>query len=117
MALITFNPPVGPSPGTAFKPQIKVLEAEFGDGYSQPTPDGINNVREKVDLTWDGLTEAQMLQINNFFKARMGAQAFYFKPAGYAAPLKWTCKEWTRTLGDGVWKMTATLLQSFTAQT
>ncbi|WLR91005.1 phage tail protein [Shinella zoogloeoides] len=116
MALKTFTPPVGPSPGTAFEPQIKVLEAEFGDGYSQPTPDGINNVREKVKLNWDGLTEREMSAINAFFMARKGAEAFYFKPAGYDRPLKWTCKEWGRTLTDGVWKMTATFVQSFTAQ-
>ena len=116
MALTTFNPSVRPSPGTSFKPQVKVLEAEFGDGYSQPTPDGINNIRQKVDLTWDALTETQMNQINNFFTNRKGSQAFYFRPAGYSTPLKWTCKEWSRTLSDGVWKVQASLVQSFTAE-
>lgn len=116
MALTTFKPPVGPSPGTSFKPQIKVLEAEFGDGFSQPTPDGINNIRETVELRWDGLTEREMHSINNFFFARKGAEAFYYKPAGYRKPLKWTCKDWTRSLDGGVWKMTANLIQSFTYQ-
>ena len=116
MALPTFTPAVGPSPGTAFKPHIKVLEAEFGDGYSQPTPDGINNVRETVDLRWDGLTEPQMEAINSFLTARKGAEAFYYQPAGFGTAMKWTCKEWTRTLGGGVWQMTANLVQSFTAE-
>lgn len=113
MALPTFTPPIGPSPGTAFKPQIKILEAEFGDGYSQPTPDGLNNVRETVELKWDALTQAQMNTINNFFVARKGAQPFYYKPSGVSTTLKWTCKEWSRSFNDGVWQFNATLVQSF----
>lgn len=42
MVLPTFIPPVGPSPGTSHKPTVNLWEAEFGDGYSQPTPKGIN---------------------------------------------------------------------------
>lgn len=116
MTLPAFKPPVGPSPGTSFKPQIKVLEAEFGDGFSQPTPDGLNNIRETVELRWDGLTEREMHAINNFLVARKGAEVFYFKPAGYRQAMKWTCKEWSRNLGGGVWTMTAKLVQSFTAE-
>ena len=41
MSLTIFSPPVAPSPGTAHKPTVNLWEAEFGDGYSQPTPKGI----------------------------------------------------------------------------
>lgn len=116
MALKTFNPPVGPSPGSSFKPQVKVLEAEFGDGYSQPTPDGINNVRETADLRWDGLLEEEMIYINKFMTEHRGAIAFYYMPAGFYEPIKWTCKEWSRNLDGGVWKMTANLVQSRTGE-
>ena len=108
-----FTPPVAPSPGTTFTPQVKVLEAEFGDGFSQPTPDGINNIRETVELKWDGLTECEMHAIYDFLTAHKGSQPFLYKPAGYRKPLAWTCKEWTRNLSEGVWKMTANLIQSF----
>lgn len=117
MALKTFNPPVGPSPGTNYKPTIKVLEAEFGDGYSQPTPDGINNIKESVELRWDGLTEDQMRETYKFLFDRKGAEAFYYKPAGYDKPGKWTCKDFGRELAEGYWKMNATLVQSFTNET
>jgi phage-related protein len=115
MALPTFNPSVKPSPGTAFVPVVKILAAEFGEGYSQPMPDGINNIRETVSLSWGGLTQAQMLSIINFFKARKGTQPFYYQPAGFSSPLKWTCKEWDYRL-EGVWKVTAKFEQSFTAE-
>lgn len=116
MALETFAPPIGPSPGTAHKPQIKIREAEFGDGYSQPTPDGINHIRRTVSLKWDGLTYAQMKAINDFFVQQKGTIPFYYKPFGEEAPVKWTCQEWTRNTDDGVWKVTAALVESFGAE-
>lgn len=116
MPLPTFNPPVGPSPGTGWGRKLKILEADFGDGYSQPTPHGLNHMKKELSLNWGGLRESQMLVIDNFFAERGGTKAFYFRPAGHAAPLKWTCKEWDAKIEDGVWKMTATLEQSFTAE-
>src|SRR5690606_29261995 len=44
-AIPTFDPPFAPSPGAQNKPEIKILQAEFGDGYSQPTPNGLNHIR------------------------------------------------------------------------
>lgn len=113
MALQTFNPPVAPSPGTGIKRRMKILEAEFGDGYSQPTPDGLNHMRKELSLQWDTLTSAQMLLIDGFFEDHRGTDPFYYQPAGTAAPIKWTCKEWDAKL-DGTWSMSATLVQSFT---
>lgn len=113
MALKTFCPPVGPSPGTTIKRRVNILEAEFGDGYSQPSPNGINHIRKELPLAWSGLTEYQMQQIDDFFTEHKGTEPFYYKPVGHREPLKWTCKEWEAKL-DGVWSMTATLIQSFT---
>lgn len=114
MALPTFAPPVRPSPGTSHKPTVNVWKAEFGDGYSQPTPKGINHIKKSVSLSWDVLTYAQMRQIVEFFE-RMGAvKAFYFQPFGEPVMLKWTCEEWTSSTDSGIWKVEATLVQSFT---
>lgn len=114
MALLTFEPPIPPSPGTQRKPTLKILEADFGDGYSQPTPNGLNHIRDSVNLSWETLTEDQMHDIYEFFVARKGTESFYYRPTGYPAVEKWTCKEFDNSLNDGVWKVTATLLQSFT---
>lgn len=113
--LPTFEPPVAPSPGTTFKPKVKVLETEFGDGYTQSTPNGLNNIREHAQFRWNGLELWQMQAIIGFFEARKGAEVFYYRPAGYADPLKWTCKEWEKTFDNGVWKITASFVQSFTS--
>jgi phage-related protein len=115
MPLTTFVPPVRPSPGTGFKPTLKILEAEFGEGYSQPTPDGINHMRLELNLKWDALTEDQMIEIREFFEARKGTEPFYYRPVGYRIALKWTCAEWDGSI-DGVWRMSAKFKQSFTSQ-
>lgn len=114
MPLTTFDPTPKPSPGTALTQQIKILEAEFGDGYTQATPDGINHIRQQVELKWDALTESQMQVIIGFFVARRAVEAFYYQPAGEVSPLKWTCKEWSRSTENGIWKVQAKFMQSFT---
>lgn len=114
MPLPVFEPPVRPSPGTSHKPRLSLWEADFGDGYSQPTPKGINHIKKSVALTWDVLTTGQMSEIRDFFERLGGNQPFYFDPFGEDGMLKWTCKEFDWTTDGGIWKITATLVQSFT---
>lgn len=35
----------------------RLLAAQFGDGYSATTPDGINSVVEEWDISWELLTQ------------------------------------------------------------
>lgn len=113
MALLTFNPPVGPSPGTRKGRDIKILEADFGDGYSQPTPDGYNHIRRTLSLTWEGVTKAQYQQIIAFFEQHEGVKPFYYRFAGDTSALKWICTSWEET-AQGIYKITAEFKQSFT---
>lgn len=113
MALSTFNPPVAPSPGTTGKTELKLLEAEFGDGYTGSAPDGINFRRRVVTLAWDALTESQKNAIDNFFYNQGGYKPFYYKPPGFAAAIKWTCKEFDWKKDAGIYRYNATLRQSF----
>ncbi|SCW95665.1 phage tail protein [Ancylobacter rudongensis] len=117
MSLRTFKPPVGPSPGTAHKPKINLYKAEFGEGYTQPTPAGINHIRKTVALRWEALLEDQMHAIIDFFELHQGTRAFYFAPYGERSPRKWTCEEWDAKTEDGIWMVTANLVQSFTHET
>ncbi|MEP7453291.1 phage tail protein [Phyllobacterium sp. SB3] len=113
MPIPTFEPPVGPSPGTAHKPTVNLWESDFGDGYSQPTPKGINHIRRAVSLTWNVLTYDQMREIVDFLERMGGHQQFYFQPFGEPCTRKWTCKEWSNTTESGIWKVSAELVQSF----
>jgi phage-related protein len=114
MPLPTFTPPIGPTPGTAHKPKVNLLKAEFGDGYSQSTPKGINHIRRTCSLKWDALTLDQMHELAEFFERMGGSQPFYYQPHGARSPVKWTCEDWSHPQAqDGVWTFTAELVQSF----
>ena len=115
MSLPTFTPPVGPSPGTAHKPQVNLWEADFGDGFSQPTPKGINHIKRQVSLKWDVLTYEQMREIVGFFERMEGSRPFWFQPFGDPRARKWTCKEWAESTDEGVWSVNAVLVESYTA--
>lgn len=117
MAFVTFAPSVAPSPSKSFKPEVKVLSADFGDGYTQDAPHGLNNVREVVSLNWAVITEAQMQELDTFFTTLKGATPFYFTPRGMTGTLKWTCKAWQADEKEGYWSFSATIRQAFTAAT
>jgi len=112
MPILTFTPPIPPSPGTRNRPEVKILKAEFGDGYTQEAGDGINNVRAVVSLSWDTLTPAQADQIEAFFEARKGYERFYYRLQPGKPLLKWTCPEWERAYSTPD-KISATFRRQF----
>lgn len=111
MSLPTFSPPYPPTVSEN-TPEVKILEAEFGDGYSQETGDGLNNVRSVVRLTWEVLTPAEAKSILDFFKEQRGYGRFWYQLSDDATPTKWSCKEWSHTRGTPN-TVTATFRQQF----
>ena len=113
MTIATFIPPIDPSPGTSDKPEINVVEADFGDGYSQATRQ-LNNVRRVMTLKWDVLDANETVEIIDFLAAQGGTTPFHYKVPGEAAPILWTCKDYqTDYAAVGYRSITATLRQSF----
>lgn len=112
MPLQTFTPSIAPSPGTSFKPKVSLWEAEFGDGYSQTAPRGLNHIRNMISLKWDGLIETQMLEIRTFFEDHGGFRPFWYLPRGRSEPQKFVCKDWNVT-GETPWQIEAKLEQVF----
>ena len=108
----TFAPPVAPSPGGTRKPELRLVESKFGDGYTQSRPDGLNHIREVVALVWDGLTTAEMKLIRDFLRERGGHDPFMFQPHGYDEPVRWRCKDWSFEHGPP-WSGQARLEQDF----
>lgn len=111
MPFETFNPPVRQSPGTKVTPEVKVLTADFGDGYTQESPDGSNNVKEVATLQWNVLLEEDAQAIYDFFVGKKGSTPFYYALTGNAAK-KWTCKVFDREW-ETPNKVTATFKESF----
>lgn len=115
MPLPTFTPPLTPSPGLSDTPEVKIIKAQFGDGYTSSTADGINHMRRVVEATWDVVTTEDRDEILGFFEERAGHQPFYYAFPYDKAPSKWTVEQWSTTaLSGGFHRVTATFRQSFT---
>lgn len=113
MPLNTFNPPMRPSAGTNITPEVNLRKAQFGDGYTQNSPNGLNHIRRVVTLRWDFLTLTQALQMQNFMVGQGGYIPFYYALNGEGSVRKWTCESWSVTDGHPA-KFTATLKENFT---
>lgn len=113
MSFPVFNPPVPPAVGAKIKREIKLLKAEFGDGYTSITRDGVNHIRRSYELEWPVLTEAESNAIVAFLEARGGDETFWFS-LGARDPMKVTCDTWEETENSaGKFAITATFRQSF----
>lgn len=112
VAIFTPDPP--PSPGTEDKPEFKLLESEFGDGYTQSAPEGLNHIRRVLTLTWDLLLPAQSAAMMTFIRNRKGTDPFYYTPSDETDPVLWTCKDpRDKRLDNGFRSFSATFRQSF----
>jgi phage-related protein len=121
--LVEFIPPQEPSPGAQNKPEIKILQAEFGDGYSQAAPAGLNNVRSVLTLQWDYLEGCERDGIIKFLECRGGTEPFIFrlpKDRQWAmtdeqiSRFVYTCADWSDTaIEAGLYNVNATFRQWF----
>lgn len=113
MTAPTFAPPVDPSTGTSDSPEAKVLTADFGDGYVQSGPDGINNIRSVLSLKWEAVTNSEADQIIGFLAGQRGSDPFFYALPG-GSPVLFTCNKWSRNYRtNNLQSVTATLRQSF----
>lgn len=78
----------------------RVLVAQFGDGYAQRRPDGINTQEEMWNLQFDNRTAAQAAAIDAFLKARNGVDVFVWTPPRNTTALNVICPEWSIAWGD-----------------
>jgi phage-related protein len=122
MTIPTFTPPRAPDVGLSRKPEVKLLEADFGDGYTQAVGDGSNFIRDVVTLTWSGLSAAEADGMFSFWTAQGGGMShFYYTLPGQSSPIKWTWKDYSQSWsGSGTstsYTITATFRQSFNIST
>jgi phage-related protein len=91
---------------------LRVLKAQFGDGYQQTAADGINNETQSWPLQFRGKA-AFITPIRDFLRARQGYQSFFWTPPlgvqGYYKCTGWTLKP----MGAGNYEIAATFEQAF----
>lgn len=79
-----------PSTEAAQTVKPRVLQAKFGDGYSQRVPDGLNTLLRSWQLTFKNRTKIEADAIEAFLDAAGGCTAFDWTPPDGAAG-KWIC--------------------------
>ncbi|KAA0573367.1 phage tail protein [Azospirillum sp. Sh1] len=116
MTVPTFVPPYPPVLGSEIEPEFKVLEAGFGDGYTQRAADGLNNIRDQLTVTWERLTSTELSVIEDFIRARRGTESFWWQPPGDHYPRRWICRKLkrTRASNNGI-NLNATFIEVFDA--
>jgi phage-related protein len=89
----------------------RVRKAQFGDGYAQKVPDGINSLVRSWPFKWSG-PKADVFAIRDFLRAHIG-QAFYWTAPNDTQQL-YTTDSWTvNDEGGIVYTITATFDQWF----
>jgi len=85
---------IGPTYPVESTVEPRILKVEFGDGYTQEAPDGINYLLYKFNLSWETLTTSEKDIIKNFIEARGGYQTFlWVDPDGTTRKVK--CRSWS----------------------
>ncbi|MBT9097514.1 phage tail protein [Methylovulum psychrotolerans] len=86
----------------------RVLSAQFGDGYSQDSPDGLNSNLQKWSLEFNGVLAETGMAIDDFLSARRGVERFYFINLR-AETIVCKCKTWkVKDVGGRKVNVTAT---------
>lgn len=82
---------------TAYSPQVESVQ--FGDGYRQDNPRGINNIQEKYTVSWENLPEDKAESLLQHFRHHRGTGRFYFFPKGRThPPVKVVCTDWSDSM-------------------
>jgi phage-related protein len=81
------------------KPRIKINQ--FGNGYQQRIPDGLNTNLLEFELIFENRSEKESVSILHFFQQRNGQESFIYNlPTVYAKSTanlntRFTCPEWS----------------------
>lgn len=113
MPLDTFVPALNPSLPSTRGVKPRVTTAQFGDGYSQRSEDGLNAAPRTYQASWDALDSPGANDIETFFEAHV-ATPFLWTPPLETAQRKWTAATWSRGyVGGTTVTLSATLSEVF----
>ena len=96
MSGIDTFPAITPSRGGGDSVKPRVIETQFGDGYKQSMPDGLNALERGYDAKFENRPLADIDIITTFLESHIGT-IFYFTLPRESTPRKWRCTSWSRT--------------------
>lgn len=91
------------SASTAVDRQVRVASTQFGDGYRESGPSGLNPIAQTWRVVFRGCSRAGGDAIEDFLTARVnpvqGLEAFDWWPLWADAAIKVQCESWSRVQG------------------
>lgn len=100
MAFPVFSPSVNPSFPLKIDHTFRVNRVQFGGGYAQTAPDGLNAHERKITLNWTNITAAERAEIVAFMVAREGSEPFTITLDGVSYTLKASGLSETKTTAN-----------------
>lgn len=88
------------SAGSAKTLMARIASSQFGDGYEQRAPDGLNPLKQVWDLVITSADVAIADEIDAFIAPRLGLTAFTWTPPRQTTGLRWKCTDFRRTLNE-----------------
>lgn len=103
-----------PSYGSDSESTVPLREAKFGDGYTQRTGLGINNIADKWNLTFSNRSGATKDAIIAFLRARANGTSFSWTPYDSAESVRVYCKQWSIVAVDhDIFSITCTFERAY----
>jgi len=87
---------VSPGSSITFKPRVN--RADFGDGYTQRSGDGLNANPATLSANFDNLLLSEAETIMTFLESRKGYLPFLFLVPGETKHRQFICTEWRKDL-------------------
>lgn len=93
----TFNYSPRPGMNVAIKPNVTTVN--FGDGYEQRRPNGINNILESYSPTFR-VTPTQLVEIEAFLRRHGAEKAFQWVSPHRKVTVLIVCREWSHVVNN-----------------
>ena len=99
-----------PAPGFNRGKKPRILGAEFGDGYMETVPDGVNTMLLNLELSWKVLSFDIADAMDVFLTAQEGRKFLWQMPRELA-PRVWKCLEWNVVDGQTTSEVSAKFME------
>ena len=111
---MNFPVTITPTKQSGKETETRIIEATFGDGFTQRAGDGINTIVDTWSLEWTCLDSTSYSEMTDFLDDRGGFESFTFIPPGETVTKKFTCKKWsTSHPGNSKYVLSADFLEVF----
>ena len=88
------------SAGTTAEPEASVVKAQFGDGYRQVAPAGLNWQRQVWTVRHASIEVAIADEIEAFIRPKLEIEAFNWMPPRQGTALRFVCTSFQRTIDE-----------------